>query len=72
MNDDFIECSEVVGKKIEALRIFKDTGEGTELQIDFPDGTIFTCCFASKPAIEASISRPGVGPPEVLQKYEFD
>jgi hypothetical protein len=36
MNDDFIECPEVVGKQIEALRIFKDTGEGTELQIDFP------------------------------------
>lgn len=72
MKDDFIECSEVAGKQIEALRIYKDTGDGTELQIDFPDGTSFTCCFATKPAIEASMIRPGAGPPEILQKYNLD
>ncbi len=72
MDDDFIECPEVAGKQIEALRIYKDTGDGTELQIDFPDGTSFSCCFAAKPAIEASVIRPGVGPPEVLRKYDLE
>lgn len=38
MDEDFIECHELAGKQIEALRIYKDTGDGTELQIDFPDG----------------------------------
>jgi hypothetical protein len=59
-------------QKEEALRIYKDTGDGAEIQIDFPDGTSFTCCFAAKPAIEASIIRLGVGQPEVLQKYDLD
>ena len=71
MDEDFIECHELAGKQIEALRIYKDTGDGTELQIDFPDGTSFSCCFAAKPAFEASLIRPGVGPAETLKKYEI-
>ena len=71
MDEDFIECREVAGKQIEALRIYKDTGDGTELQIDFPDGTSFSCCFAAKAAIEASMIRPGVGPPDILKKYDL-
>ncbi len=72
MKLDFIECPEVAGKQIEALRIYRDTGEGTELQIDFPDGTSFTCSFATKPEVEASMIRPGVGPPEIIRKYDLD
>ena len=71
MDEDFIECPEVAGKLIEALRIYRDTGDGTELQIDLADGTSFSCCFVTKPAIEASVIRPGVGPPEVLKKYDL-
>ena len=69
---DFIECTEVAGKTILALRIYKDTGEGTEFQIDFPDGTNFSCCFSTKPAVEASLIRPGIGHPEVLRTYDVD
>ncbi len=69
---DYVECAEVVGKTILALRIYKDTGDGTELQIDFPDGTSFTCCFSPKPVFEASLIRPGVGHPEVLRTYGLD
>ena len=72
MDEDFIECREVAGKQIEALRIYKDTGDGTELQIDFPAGTSFSCCFVVRPAIEASMIRPGVGPPRILKKYDLD
>jgi hypothetical protein len=71
MKEDFIECPEVAGKQIGRLRIFKDTGEGTELQIDFDDGTSFTCCINVTPTIEASIIRTGVGLPESLHKYDL-
>ncbi len=70
MDESFIDCPEVVGKQIEALRIYKDTGDGTEIEIDFPDGTSFSCCFAAKPAIAASMIRSGIGPPEILKKYD--
>ena len=72
MRDDFIECPEVAGKQIESLRIYKDSGDGTEIQIDFPDGTSFTCCFTANPKLEASVIRAGVGPPETLHKYALD
>ncbi len=68
----YIECEEVIGKIIQALRIYKDDGEGTELQIDFPDGTSFTCCFAVKPALEVGLIRPGVGHPEIIRAYNLD
>lgn len=72
MSCAYVECQEVIGKTIQALRIYKDTGEGIELQIDFPDGTSFTCCFCVKPAVEASVIRPGVGHPEVIRAYDLD
>jgi hypothetical protein len=72
MEDNFIECPEVVGKQIESLRIYKDSGDGTEIQIDFPDGTSFSCNFSANPKVEASIIRPGVGPPEILHRYNLD
>ncbi len=71
MNEGFIECPEVVGKKIESLRIYKDSGEGTEVQIDFPDGTSFNFTISMTPKIEAAVIRPGIGPPEILHQYEL-
>ena len=70
MLDNYIECPELVGKTIQTLRIFRDTGDGTNIQINFSDGTTFTCCLAVRPEVEASLYRGGVGTPEVLQKYE--
>ena len=67
----YVECEEVTGKTIQALRIYRDSGEGTEVQIDFPDGTTFTCCFCVKPAVEAGLIRPGVSHPEVVRTYDL-
>gem|GEM_PF-1489567 len=53
ITDDFVECSQVSGKTIQSLRIYKDTGDGTELQIDLTDGTSFSCSFSVKPVVEA-------------------
>ena len=70
MASAYVECEEVIGKTIQALRIYRDCGDGTELQIDFPDGTTFTCCFCMKPAVEAGLIRPGTGHPEILRTYD--
>ena len=38
-NEDPIECSGLSGKTIKTLNIFRATTNGTEIQIDFTDGT---------------------------------
>jgi hypothetical protein len=70
MQDNYTECPGLAGKTIQTLRIYRDTGDGTNIQIAFSDGTTFTCCFAIRPDIEASLYKGGVGAPEILQKYE--
>ena len=72
MAEAYIECSEVIGKKIQRFRIYRDTGDGMEMQIDFPDGTVFTCCFSPKPILDAKVIRPGVGHPELIRAYSLD
>lgn len=72
MTCPYVECTDLNGKTIQALRIYRDTGDGTELQIEFLDGTTFTCCFGVKPALEASLIRPGVGHPQLIQAYELN
>jgi len=69
---DFVECPELAGKTIKTLRIYKDAGDGNELQIDLTDGTSFNCCFSVKTNIEASMLRPGPGEPEAIHKYDLD
>ncbi len=72
MKEDFVACPEVSGKTVVALKIFRDTGDGNECQIEFTDGTSFNLCFGVKPTIEANLIRPGVGEPEKLHRYEVD
>jgi hypothetical protein len=31
MQEDYVECSELSGKTIQTLRIYKDTGDGTDV-----------------------------------------
>jgi len=63
MREDYVECSELSGKTIQTLRIHKDTGDGTDVQIELTDGTSFTCCLSSQPAVRASLYRGGRGNP---------
>jgi hypothetical protein len=72
MTEDYIECPQVSGKTIQSLRIYKDTGDGTELQIDLTDGTSFSCFLSVRPVVEASVIRAGPGEPEVLHKYDLE
>jgi len=63
MQEDYIECSELSGKTILTLRIHKDAGDGTDVQIELTDGTSFSCCLSNQPAVKASLYRGGVGTP---------
>ena len=68
MNEDFVECKQAVGKTVSSLKLFRDSGDGPELQIEFSDGTSFNCSFNSKPVFEASLLRTtGGGQPEVIE-----
>jgi hypothetical protein len=71
MQDDYIECPELAGKTIQLLRIHREAGDGTSVQIELADGTSFTCCLSTRSDVQASLYKGGVGAPEVLQSYEL-
>ncbi len=71
MPENFIECPELCGKTIEMVRIYKDDGDGTEMQIDMTDGTSFSCSFCVKPVLEASVIKTGQSVPETLHTYDL-
>jgi hypothetical protein len=71
MNQDYVECSELAGKTIQTVRIYKDRNDGTEIQIDLTDGTSFSCCVSHPPTVTASLYKGGVGTPEILREYEL-
>jgi len=70
VQDDSIECPELSGKTIQTLHIRKNTGDGTNLQIELTDGTIFSCWLSSRPTVKASLHKGGAGFPETLRGYE--
>lgn len=71
MKEDYVACAELSGKTIQTVRIYKDGSDGTELQIEFTDGTSFSCCVAHPPAVTASLHQCGAGTPKVLRDYEL-
>ena len=71
MKTDFIDCPEVAGKTIQLLRIHRDTGDGTRVQIELTDGNSFTCYVKVRPDVEATLYRGGVGAPETIRDYKF-
>lgn len=71
MNDDFVECPELSGKTIRTARIYKDTGDGPEIQLDLSDGTSFSYSVCHHPESKATLYRGGVGTPEILRDYEL-
>jgi len=71
MPEDYIDCPEMTGKTIKLLRIHRDVGEGTSVQIELTDGTSFTCYVLVRPAVEASLYKGGVGAPQTIRAYEL-
>lgn len=59
---------ELKGKVIDGLSVKQDRLDGTEVHIDFSDGTSFSCCVTSNQRTEASLLRcGGPGDPELLK-----
>jgi hypothetical protein len=71
MQNDYIECAELSGKTIQTLRIHRDTGDGTNIQIELTDGTSFSCCLSYRPDVKASLYKGGIGTPETIQNYDI-
>lgn len=70
MKEDYVECSEVSGKTIQALRIYKSARDGTEIQIELTDGTSFSCSLSYQSSVRASLYEGGVGTPAILREYD--
>jgi hypothetical protein len=70
MNADFVECTEISGKTIQALRIYTDDRDGAEVQIDLTDGTSFSCSLGHLPTVKASLYRSGTGTPEIIRQFD--
>lgn len=70
MEQNYVECPEVSGKTIQTLRIYKDTGDGTDVQIELTDGTSFTCSLSHQPTVRASLYKGGAGTPETIRDYD--
>ena len=71
MQDDYIECAELSGKTIQTLRIHRNAGDGTDVEIELSDGTRFTCSVSNQSVLRASLYRGGVGIPETICEYEL-
>jgi hypothetical protein len=70
VQENYVECSELSGKTIQTLRIYKDTGDGTNVAIELTDGTTFTCSLSHQPTVRASLYRGGAGTPQTIREYE--
>jgi hypothetical protein len=71
MQNNYIECAELSGKTIQTLRIHRDTGDGTNIQIELTDGTSFSCCLFYRPDVKAFLYKGGIGTPETIQNYDI-
>ncbi len=71
MKENYAECIELVGKTIRALRVYKDTGDGTEVQIDLTDGTGFSCSVRHSPLVRALVYKSSAGTPAIIREYDL-
>lgn len=72
MTRDYVECSEVAGKTIKALKMYEDEVDGCETLIEFTDGTSFSSSVCYKPEVKGTLFKGGgAGTPQVLRDYEL-
>ena len=70
--DNPVDCPDVIGKTIQNLKVFRGTADGTEIQIDFTDGTSFVCCVENQMKVEANLLVCGNGEPKVLRRFDME
>jgi hypothetical protein len=66
------ECKELAGKVIQSLTLYKDGTDGSEVSIDFEDGSNFTVCLGIKMAFEAKLTLDEGGQPQLLKDYSIE
>jgi hypothetical protein len=66
----YVECPEVAGKTIKALKIYEDDEDGCETLIEFTDGTSFTSSVSYQPEVKGTLFKGGGGAPQVIRDYE--
>ena len=62
MTKDFVECPEVTGKTIRALKLYEDDTEGCETLIEFTDGTSFSSSVSYQPTVKGTLLRAALEP----------
>jgi hypothetical protein len=67
---DFLECPEVAGKTIKALKIYEDDVDGCETLIEFTDETSFSSSVSYQPTVKGTLFESGVGTPRIIRDYE--
>lgn len=70
MTKDFVECPEVAGKTIKALKLYEDDTEGCETLIEFTDGTSFSSSVSYQPTVKGTLFEGGAGTPKIIRDYE--
>jgi len=67
---EYVECAEVAGKTIKALKMYEDEVDGCETLIEFTDGTSFSSSVSYQPAVKGTLFKGGAGTPEIIRDYE--
>ena len=69
MTKEIIECTELVNRTVQSLKILDDPRYGREVHIEFTDGTMFTITLQVQATVEAKHYRETGGELEVLREY---
>ena len=64
-----MECKELAGKVVETLTLYEKSDYGSEVVIEFTDGTTFNVCLRIESFIEAKHLSKGDGEPSILRDY---
>lgn len=62
-----IECKEIAGRIVRAVRLHEDGPYGPEVSMDFEDGTNFTATLHARHVLEGKLTRDEGGEPVVLE-----
>jgi hypothetical protein len=71
VSKDYVECAEVAGKTIKALKLYEDEVDGCETLIEFTDGTSFSSSVSYQPTVKGTLFEGGVGTPKIIRDYEL-
>jgi len=69
VSKEIIECTELVNRTVQSLKILDDPRYGREVHIEFTDGTMFTVTLQVAATVEAKHYRETGGELEVLREY---